>query len=70
MDKAVSTKTSFYDKERTSSVDEKVKFKLIALYNKELDRLADKYTPDIDIAVIADVLLDIYRHKTVKVLDA
>ena len=48
---------------RSSVSDETLKLKFIKFYNEKMNTLPEKYYHEIDLAVLMDLFLDIFRYK-------
>ena len=50
-----------FDKVRSNPADDALKLKIIKLYNQKMNLLPEKYAPEMDLAVVIDLFLDIFR---------
>lgn len=63
-----STGQGVFEKERISKYDEQAKLKVLNRYNELLDELASQNL-DCEYAIVADLLLDVFRHKKNTIVD-
>ncbi len=59
-----------YEKERNAKGDETVKIKILQKYNEKFDELPKQYHPDLELALILDLFLDLFRTKKTIIFDA
>ena len=52
-----------FEKVRSNAQDDALKINIIKAYNEKMDTLPEKYYPEFDLAVLMDLLLDIFRNK-------
>lgn len=62
--------SSLFLKPREVQADREMKFALITLYNRQLDKMVG-HTPDstFDIGVACDCLLDLFRYESGEIID-
>jgi len=59
-----------FGKVRNSKNDDDMKLVLINQYNKFADDLPNYYYEDLDLNVICDLILDLFRYKSKTIIDA
>lgn len=59
-----------FGKVRNSKSDDEMKIILINQYNKEADDLPNHYYEVLDLNVICDIILDLFRFKSKTIIDA
>jgi hypothetical protein len=70
IDKFSLENANVFGKVRNSKNDDDMKLVLINQYNKFADDLPNYYYEDLDLNVICDLILDLFRYKSKTIIDA
>jgi hypothetical protein len=70
IDKFSLENANVFGKVRNSKIDDDMKLVLINQYNKFADDLPNYYYEDLDLNVICDLILDLFRYKSKTIIDA
>jgi hypothetical protein len=70
IDKFSQENANVYGKVRNSKNDDDMKLVLINQYNQLADDLPNYYYEELDLNVICDLILDLFRYKSKTIIDA
>jgi hypothetical protein len=70
IDKFSQEHANVYGKVRNSKNDDDMKLVLINQYNQLADDLPNYYYEELDLNVICDLILDLFRYKSKTIIDA
>ena len=68
--KNLAGKQNLFVKARETAKDRDLKFKLVEIYNRFLDRMCDQELSEFDVGIACDFLLDLLRYDSSEILNA